>query len=191
MTAKREKPTTRTGELIRVNRSYITHHFTHKGIQYKLTAKEKTFTDFYLATFRRVDSVIYGYPNTGNSELYYENNSDLSPEKKILRKKMINTCIHVADEILNRPHVQAYIDKFLSEHGFTEERVRLEHFNNITNPDAPAAAKNQAIDMFYKLKNVYPGEKSKSELDEELAKALAVLREKVNDESSKRHAPNA
>ena len=77
----------------------------------------------------------------------------------------------IGSENLRKPAIKNYIDKVLSDEGFTDKVVNLKHFKNITQ-DENISASNTAIDMYYKKKGAYAAEKVEHGINEKLEEFL-------------------
>jgi len=112
--------------------------------EYKLTLKEKLFCEKYLE--------IKGNGTEAAFDVY--------------KCKNMQTASAISYEYLGKPQIIAYIDLKLEECGFSDENVKKQHLFTL-NQFADLAAKNKAIDMFYKLKGQYAAEKVDLEFDHE------------------------
>lgn len=140
--------------------------FKFKGLdrkEYKLSLKEKRFCEAYLEFFGNgVDAVF---------EAGYKVKNALVAKS-------------VAYENLTKPHIIAYIDLKLEEYGYDDKNVEKQHLFTL-NQFADLAAKNKAIDMYYKRKGLYAPEKFegavKTILDEEQVDEIFHRRAKKNN----------
>lgn len=102
------------------------------GNKYKLTLKEKKFSDLYLQ--------LNGNGAKAAFEVYDCNN--------------LKTAAVVASENLTKLNVSAYISSTLERDGFNEDNIRKQLLFLI-NQFSDLSAKNKAIDTFYKLTGKY------------------------------------
>lgn len=133
------------------------------GKQYRLTSKQKHWCDIYLekgANFTIASLEAYKVTNKHLCKIPWKLLSDKEKRRRIATE---NTASHIGAENLRKLPIKNYIDKILSDEGYTDEVVRLEHFKNIKQ-DKNLPAKNQAIDMYYKKKGAYAPEKSESQV---------------------------
>lgn len=131
------------------------------GKTYKLTFKEKLFSDKYLE-FKGdgVDAVF---------EAGYE-----------CKNALVASAI--AYENLRKPHIIAYVNSKLDEYGFNDDNVMKQHLY-LLQQHGDLKTKAKAIDMFYRLKGSYAPEKKEhtikddSPLTDEDRELLSILNE--------------
>jgi phage terminase small subunit len=128
------------------------------GKTYTLTQKEKLFCECYLQFFGNGVQAVFeaGY-----------------------KVKNAKVAAAIAYENLRKPHLMAYIDTLLEEYGFNDENVERQH-RYVLNQYADLAAKNKAIDMYYKLRGSYAPEKKDVRVG---VYSLSDLRRKMKEKS--------
>lgn len=133
-TVKRKPPKQSAGRKI--------DRFTFIGLdqkEYKLTAKEKKFVEYYLEMGATgVDAVI-------------EAGYDVYDKRGNINRKVAAT---IASQNLVRLNVNAYIDKIMPEYGFEDNNVEKQHLF-LLNQRADLTAKKSAIDMYYRMRGKY------------------------------------
>lgn len=148
--------------------------FRFKGLdnkEYKLTLQEKKFVELYLE--------YWGNGTEAAFEVY-----DIKREGK----KGRNVAAAIAYENLRKPQIFAYVDIKLEEYGYNDESVKRQHLF-VLNQMADLAAKNKAIDMYYRKKGEYAPQKiehsgkieteQKVRIDPALKKATKVYEEEL------------
>lgn len=107
------------------------------GKTYKMTMKEQRFCDAYLEFSADGVQAVYeaGY-----------------------KAKNALVASGIAYTNLKKPNLMAYIASKLEEYGFNDDTVSKQHLF-VLNQMSDLRAKNQAIDMFYKLKGAYAPDK--------------------------------
>jgi len=126
--------------------------------EYVLTPKQKLWCDVYLEEGANL--------TIASLEAYKVTNKHLceTPWKLLSRKEVRrriraeNVAHHIGKQNYGKLPIKRYIDKVLSDEGYTDEVVRVEHFKNIKQ-DKSLSAKNTAIDMYYKKRSSYAPEK--------------------------------
>jgi len=114
-------------------------NFKFKGLDgkdYKLTLKEKLFSEAYLE--------------------FKGNGTEAAMEAFDCANYKVAAA--VAYEYLRKPHIFAYIDLKMEDYGYSDENVKKQHLF-IINQMADLSAKNKALDMYYKLKGQYAPDK--------------------------------
>lgn len=138
---------------------------------YTLTSKQKHWCDIYLERGANLTiASLQAYDITGKhlSKIRW---GLLKVKEKRRRVIAENTAAQIGRDNLRVPKIEKYIDKTLSDEGYTESVVRLEHFKNIKQ-DRSLAAKNQAIDMYYKKRGEYKPLEIEHGISERLKKFL-------------------
>jgi len=149
------------------------------GKTYILTAKQKRWCDVFLEEgANRTIASLQTYKIT-NQNLCHTQWKFLSKKQKKMRAKAEQTAAVIGQENLRKPAIYAYIQKTLSDQGYTDDVVRVEHFKNIKQ-DKNLTAKNTAIDMYYKTTQKYkPLEVNiHHKLDDEQLERIIAGREK-------------
>lgn len=160
-----------------IKNPFLPHNFEYKGVKYQLTPQEKAFIDNYIQTQEKIESVVLAY-SLANKKLYAFNQGDLNDKDKMKRKRMLATAKQMAIENLARPHIRAYIYKYLDETGFTDDEVKRAHWRSIQSDND--ASRNQAVDMYYKLKSKYPRNEVDDEFQKEATAFFAAVRSNLN-----------
>ncbi len=141
------------------------------GKLYKLTGQQKAWCDVFLEDGTNATiSALEAYKVT-NKHLCKIRWGLLTEKEKRKRVVAENTAAQIGRDNLRIPKIKRYINKVLSDAGYTDEVVRLEHFKNIKQ-DENLSAKNQAIDMYYKTVGKYAPEKIEHGVNEKLEKFL-------------------
>lgn len=128
------------------------------GKFYKLTSKQKYWCDVFLeeGANQTVASLeAYKVTNKHLCKIPWKMLTDKEIRRRMAAEK---TASEIGRRCLGKVGIKAYIDKVLSDEGYTDDVVRTEHFKNIKQ-DENLTAKNQAIDMYYKKKDEYAPEK--------------------------------
>ena len=118
---------------------------------YKLTGQQKAWCDIYLEEGANLTIASLETYKVTNKHLCKIPRKLLTDKEKKRRARAEDVAHQIGKENLGKLRIKKYIDKTLSDAGYTDEVVRLEHFKNIKQ-DRSLSAKNQAIDMYYKKK---------------------------------------
>lgn len=131
-----EKPT----DVVPIAKNELSQ-ITYTGLDgkvYKLTTQQQKFCEAYLEHYGNGVEAVYaaGY-----------------------KAKNAMIAAGIAYSNLRLPHLIAYINSKLEEYGYNDDNVAKQHLY-VINQMADLRAKNQALDMFYKLKGAYAPDKS-------------------------------
>ena len=145
---------------VKINK-VITPNKTFKGLDevvYRITPKEQIFCEVWLETVNQTASALEAYDVKDKllCEIRWE---ELGENDKIKRRKAEATAHTIGGQKLRKLAIKAYLDMRLADVGWIGKEVWKEHYKNIRQDDS-LAAKNQAIDMYYKAKGEYKPEES-------------------------------
>ncbi|MBM3253098.1 MAG: hypothetical protein FJZ16_02445 [Candidatus Omnitrophica bacterium] len=142
--------------------------FTFKannGETYKVTPKEKRFCEMILETNGNgTVSALESY-DIPNKELCKTPYSMLNVENKKKRKAAENVAATIAHRELRKVKIRKYIDYLLDQYGFTDDKVKLEHFK-LMNQDKSLTDKARGIEMYYKIKGKFEDKGNEGEIKE-------------------------
>lgn len=139
--------------------------FVVNGVEYSLEPRQKRFCDEYLTNgyiaYRAIIDAGYDVWNKDK-----EGHSKGTVNYSMARSMgSIN---------LTKVNICAYINSQLDANGFNEANVKAQHAF-VLNQSNDLAAKNKAIDMFYKLNGMYAAERVEHGFEAEAAAALQAL----------------
>ncbi len=124
---------------------------------YFLTSKQKYWCDVYLEEGTNLTIASLEAYKVTNKHLCKIPWKLLTDKEKRKRMAAENTASKIGQENLRKPPIFKYIDKVLSDEGYTDDVVRLLHFRNMKQGKSVSAS-NQAIDMYYKKRGAYKPE---------------------------------
>lgn len=149
--------------------------FKFKGTDdkfYILTPKQKAWCDIYLTEGMNLTQASLKVYKVTNKHLCGITWKLLSKTETKNRARAESTAHDIGLQNYGKIAIKAYINKILSDEGFTDAMVKTEHFKNI-NQDKSLSAKNSAIDMFHKLKGNYAAQKIQHGIDQRMEDFLA------------------
>jgi len=119
-------------------------------VKYEITIKQRLFCEYYLQFYGNGTQAIV---SAGYSVHFRGKGGE---DTGGINYKLASV---MAAENLVKPSICAYINLKLKKYGFDDDNVDKQHLFLINQYD-DLAAKAKGIDMFYKVKNKYPKEKS-------------------------------
>jgi len=148
------------------------------GKKYQLTSKQKAWCDIYLQIGVSLTIASLETYDVTNKHLCKIPWKLLSVDDRVKRTLAENMAARIGTENIRKHQLVKYIDKVLSDEGYTEKKVQLKHFKNIMQ-DESISASNQAIDMYYKKKGAYAPEEIKHGINESLKEFLDKQNKKL------------
>lgn len=138
------------------------YFFTYDNKKYSLTEQQKLYCDFFLVRGVKPSEAVAkaGYDVSGYKD------KDLG-----LRK--------IASENNTKSNIQAYLKKEIGRLGLNSSTVEKAHAELLD--DANGAVRSKGLDMYYKIHGTYVADSSESRVNEELANALARIRNILPD----------
>ena len=130
------------------------------GKHYTLTPKQKYWCDTYLEEGANLTTASLEVYKVTNKHLCKIPWKLLSDKEKRRRMGAEDVAHQIGKENFGKPRIFNYINKILSDEGYTDDVVQLEHFKNIKQ-DRSLSAKNAALDMYYKKRGSYAPEERK------------------------------
>ncbi|MBM3283369.1 hypothetical protein FJY90_03895 [Candidatus Gottesmanbacteria bacterium] len=142
--------------------------FTFKGndnITYKITPTEKSFCKAFLETNGNGTQAALLAFDIPNKELCKFPYSMLNAEDKKKRRLAENSAASMARHYIRKVQNIKYIDYLLDQYGFTDDKVKLEHFK-LMNQDKSLADKARGVEMYYKIKGKFEDKGNEGEIKE-------------------------
>ena len=137
------------------------------GKSYELTPKQKLWCDVYLTEGMNLTQASLKSYKVTNKYLCKIPWKLLSKAETKNRARAEGTAHELGKDNFGKVVIKEYINKVLSDEGFTDKIVRTEHFKNI-NQDGNLSVKNTAMDMFYKLRGDYAAQKLQVGIDKRM-----------------------